>query len=147
MRVRPRLARNRLVATLEAVPDSYEHEIDALAVDHVIHGVESNILFGNNYAPPLFPSYVLNAADLALHANMAGYWTRFAATGNPNRGDDSVFPWPPFKRPNGNGRGNDKHIVLASQISEEARPRQAQCDFFEPLFLRSVLGGVPAVTQ
>ena len=26
-------------------------------------------------------------ADNALHATMAGYWTRFAATGNPNRGD------------------------------------------------------------
>ena len=29
---------------------SYEHEIDDLSVDHVIHGIESNILFGNNYA-------------------------------------------------------------------------------------------------
>ena len=30
---------------------SYEYEIDALSLDHVIHGVESNILFGNNYVP------------------------------------------------------------------------------------------------
>ena len=36
---------------------SYEYEIDTLSLDHVIHGVESNILFGNNYAPPVFPSY------------------------------------------------------------------------------------------
>ena len=125
---------------------SYEHEIDTVSLDHVNHGVESNVLFGNPYTPPLFPSHVLNAEDLALHAAMAGYWTRFAATGNPNRGAESAFSWPPFKRPDGNGRGNDKYIVLASPIGEQARPREAYCDFFEPLFLRSVLGGVPAVT-
>jgi hypothetical protein len=33
------------------------------------------------------------------------------------------------------------------RIGEAARLRDAQCDFFEPLFLRSVLGGVPAATQ
>jgi carboxylesterase type B len=112
----------------------------------VNHGLESNVLFNNNYAPPLFPSHVLNAEDLALHAAMAGYWARFAATANPNRGAESAFSWPPFKRPGGSGRGNDKYIVLAAPISEQARPREAYCDFFEPLFLRSVLGGVPAVT-
>jgi len=125
---------------------SYEHEIDAVSLDHVNHGLESNILFGNNYQPPLFPSYPLNAEDLALHAAMAGYWTRFAETGNPNRGAESVFSWPPFTRPNGNGRGNDKHIVLQAAIGERARLREAYCDFFEPLFLRSVLGGMPAAT-
>jgi hypothetical protein len=78
---------------------------------------------------------------------MAGYWTRFAATGNPNRGDDSAYPWPPFNRPDGNGRGNDKYIVLKPVIGEAARTREAQCDFFEPLFLRSVLSGVPAAVQ
>jgi para-nitrobenzyl esterase len=126
---------------------SYEHEIDTLSPDHVIHGVESNILFGNDYRPAVFPNYVLNVEDRALHAQMAGYWTRFAATGNPNRGDDSAYPWPPFKRPDGNGRGNDKYIVLAPVIGEAARTREARCDFFEPLFLRSVLSGLPAAAQ
>jgi hypothetical protein len=119
---------------------SYEHEIDTLSVGHVVHGVESNMLFGSNYTPPLFPSYVLAPQDLALHTAMAGYWTRFAATGNPNRGDDSAFSWPPFTRPDGSGRGNDKHIVLRPDLGEEARLREPQYDFFEPLFLRSVLG-------
>ena len=125
---------------------SYEHEIDALSVDHVIHGVESNILFGNNYAPAVFPSYVLNAGDLTLHARMAGYWARFAATGNPNRDGDSFFSWPRFTRPSGDGRGTDKYLIIASEIGEGTRLREAQCDFFEPLFLRSVLGGMPAAT-
>jgi para-nitrobenzyl esterase len=75
---------------------SYEYEIDAISVDRVIHGVESNIVFGNNYGPPP-PFYTLNTADIMLHTAMAGYWTRFAATGNPNSGDDSVVHWPAFK--------------------------------------------------
>jgi para-nitrobenzyl esterase len=125
---------------------SYEHVIDELSTNFVLHGVESNILFGNNYSPPVFPSHTLDAADLALHAKMAGYWTRFAATGNPNRGDESAFSWPPFKRPDGSGRGNDKYIILKSDIGEGARLREARCDFFEPFFFRSVLGGVPAAT-
>ena len=41
-------------------------------------------MFGNNFGPPLFASYVLGPTDLALSQAMSGYWTRFAATGNPN---------------------------------------------------------------
>jgi para-nitrobenzyl esterase len=125
---------------------SYEHQIDTLSVGHVIHGVESNILFGNNYAAPVFSPYVLNATDLALHSAMAGYWTRFAATGNPNRGGDSAFSWPPFTRPNGRGRGNDKHIVLQPLIGDGTRVREPFCNFLEAFFFRSVLGAVPAAT-
>jgi para-nitrobenzyl esterase len=126
---------------------SYEHEIDTLSLDHVIHGVESNILFGNSYAPPIFPAYALNSTDLALHAAMAGYWTRFAARGNPNSDDETVVRWPAFKHPTGLGRGADKYIVFDSTIQEALRTRELQCDFFEPLVLRSLLTGVPAAAQ
>jgi para-nitrobenzyl esterase len=126
---------------------SYEHEIDPLSLDHVIHGVESNILFGNSYAPPIFPAYALNSTDLALHAAMAGYWTRFAGRGNPNSDDETVPHWPAFKHPTGLGRGADKYIVFDSTIHEALRPRETQCDFFEPLFLRSLLTGIPASSQ
>ena len=120
---------------------SYEYVINDLSPDFVLHGVEGNILFANNYTAPV---HALTAADLAVHAQMAGYWTRFAATGNPNRGGDSAFSWPPFTRPNGNGRGNDKFMVFRSTPSEGGRLREQQCDFFEPFFFRSVLGGVTA---
>ena len=110
----------------------------------MIHGVESNILFGNNYAAPVFANYLLNSADLLLHADMAGYWSRFAATGNPNIDDVSVVHWPAFKHPPGLGRGADKYIVFDSAVRESLRPRERQCDFFEQFFLRSLLGGVPA---
>jgi carboxylesterase type B len=125
---------------------SYEYIINDLSPDLVLHGVEGNILFGNNYAAPIFPVHALTAADRILHTQMAGYWTRFAATGNPNRGGDAAFSWPPFTRPNRKGRGNDKYMILASTLSEGGRFHETQCDFFEPFFLRSVLGGVPAAT-
>jgi para-nitrobenzyl esterase len=123
---------------------SYEYQIDTLSVGHVVHGLESNIQFGNNYVPPVTPAHVLNAADLALHTDMAGYWSRFAATGNPNIDDFNVVHWPAFKHPTGFGRGADKYIVFDSAIRASMRPRERQCDFFEPLFLRSLLAGVPA---
>jgi para-nitrobenzyl esterase len=121
---------------------SYEYAIAELSVDRVLHGVESHILFGNNYLPPLFPNHQLDAADNALHAAMSGYWARFAATGDPN--DNVAVHWPAFKHPTGNGRGSDKYLVLDSAIQPALRPREAQCDLFEPLFLRSLLGGPPA---
>jgi para-nitrobenzyl esterase len=123
---------------------SYEYEIDTLSLDHVIHGVESNMQFGNNYSPPVFLSYMLNSADLALHADMAGYWKRFAATGNPNIDEIGVVHWPAFKHPTGPGRGADKYVIFDSAIREGLRPRERQCDFFEPLVLRSLLVGLPA---
>ena len=124
---------------------SYEYEIDQVALNHVVHGVEGNLLFRNNYGPPVFPAYMLAPADIALHDTMAGYWTRFAATGNPNRGGEAAFSWPPFKHPGGPGRGADSYLILDGVLREGSRPRERQCDFFEPYFLRSVLAGAPAV--
>jgi para-nitrobenzyl esterase len=126
---------------------SYEYIIGDLSLDRVLHGVESNILFGNNYIPPIFPNHPLSGADESLHGAMSGYWTRFAATGNPNSDDGAAIHWPAFKHPTGRGRGSDKYFVLDTVIREGLRPREAQCDFFEPLFLRSLLGGLPAWAQ
>ena len=139
----------RLVKILEqyqtpAYLYSFEYEIDALSLDHVIHGIESNIVFGNDYAPPQFASHPLDATDLALHAQIAGYWTRFAATGNPNAEDDSVVHWPAFRFPSGPGRGSGHHIVFDTIIRQDKRSREAQCSLFEPFFLRSLLGALPA---
>ena len=77
---------------------------------------------------------------------MAGYWTRFAKTGNPNSDDEDVVHWPAFKHPTANGRGSDKHLVLDVDVREAKRLREQQCDFLEPFFFRSILAGVPAST-
>jgi carboxylesterase type B len=126
---------------------SYEYVIDDVFPDRVIHGLESNILFGNNYVPQQFLNHVLTSTDLALHAKMAGYWTRFAATGTPNVDDDTVFHWPAFKDPVGLGRGSNQFIVLDNVIRKDKRPREDACDFWEPYFLRSMVGKVPAGQQ
>ena len=126
---------------------SYDYIIDEVFPERVIHGVESNILFGNNYTPAQFPNHELNAADLALHAKMAGYWTRFAATGNPNIDDDTVVHWQSFKDPLGSGRGSNRYIALDTVIRTDKRLREDACDFWEPYFLRSMFGKVPAGQQ
>jgi len=141
-----RLARHIADARTPVFVYSYEYEIDEVFPDRVPHGVESNIIFGNNYVPPRFPNHVLDAADVSLHAAMAGYWTRFAATGNPNIDDDSVVHWPAFKDPQGPGRGANHHIAFGTTNASGKRLREEQCNFWEPLFLRTTLNGVPAAT-
>ena len=121
---------------------SFDYELDPVAPDHVIHGLEVNLLFGNNFGPP--SNYVLSDADREFSRAMAGYWARFAARATPNTDDEGVAPWPAFKHPTGQGRGSDKHLVLGAQIHEGMRLREAACDFWDPYFLRSTTGADPA---
>ena len=139
-----RLARAYSTAHVPLYVYSYEYEIDDLAQDRVIHGVEGNILFRNDYVLPQFANHPLNAFDNALHAVMAGYWTRFAGNGDPNIDDDSVVHWQTFKHPLGEGRGADRYLVLDSRVRSDKRLRESACDFWEPYFFRSMLVGLPA---
>ena len=66
------------------------------------HASELPFVFGN-YGPPLSLS---TDAERALSATMIGYWTRFAATGDPNGGGAPV--WPAYTA------AADAHMVLAS---------------------------------
>lgn len=75
---------------------------------------------------------------------MAGYWSRFASTGNPNVDDDSVVHWQIFREPFGKGRGANRYLVLDSVIRSDKRQIESGCDFWEPFFLRSMIGKVPA---
>jgi hypothetical protein len=94
----------------------------------------------------LFASHALDATERALSQTMAGFWTRFALTGDPNVDDPAVVHWPAFRRPTGPGRGVDKQLVFDVPIHEGLRLREAQCDFWEPYFFRSASGFVPAGT-
>jgi para-nitrobenzyl esterase len=125
---------------------SFDYEVDPVVLDRVVHGLDVNFVFGNNFGPPLFASYALNPAERALSQTIAGYWSRFAGTGNPNTDDPAVVRWPAFTRPSGTGRGVDKHLVFDVPIHEGQRLREAQCDFWEPYFFRSASGSVPAGT-
>ena len=119
---------------------SFEREADAVVPDLVIHGLDRNFVFGNNFGPPS-PTYVLNEDDLALFGAISTYWTRFAASGNPNGDDDGTIRWPPFRHPNGHGSGAHKYLVLDWPLREDKRLREEQCDFWEPFFLKSIANG------
>ena len=123
---------------------SYEYEIDALSLDHVNHGFESNVLFGNNYVPPIFPAHMLTAADLTLHAVMAGYWARFAATGDP--GGLAEQRWTRYGEPVGRRGARRDHLILDSNVRRGDDLREEACDFWDEFFLRSMLASAPAST-
>jgi para-nitrobenzyl esterase len=121
---------------------SFDYEVGPVAQDRVIHGLEVNLLFGNNFGPP--SNHVLNDADMTLFRAMSGYWARFAASGNPNADDDAIVRWPAYKHPTGQGRGADKYLVLDGNIRESKRLKESSCEFWEPFNFRSVIGAVPA---
>lgn len=123
---------------------SYEYEIDDLSVDHVIHGVESNIIFGNSYVPPQYANHTLTPSDDALFEAMSEYWTTFADKGSPNREPSRLVRWPAFTRQDEHGAGPDLSLILDATIREARRPREANCDVWERRFLRPMTLDVPA---
>jgi para-nitrobenzyl esterase len=126
---------------------SFEREIDAVVPEQVAHGLDVNMVFGNDFGPPLFPAYPLTGDDLALSHTMSEYWTRFATSGNPNADDAAVVHWPAFKHPTGPGRGSDKYVILDVEVREGLRLQEAQCDVLEPYHFRSMTGAVPAAAD
>jgi para-nitrobenzyl esterase len=140
-----RLARAVSDADVKAFVYVYEHVIDDLSAGHVIHGVEGNLLFGNDYVPPQFASHALTADDNALHAAMAGYWTRFAATGVPHTDPVTRVPWLDFKEPFRNARISNRFLVIDRNIRPGKRLRgTTHCQFWDGFFLKTMLGSVPA---
>jgi carboxylesterase type B len=124
---------------------SYEYEIDALSLDHVNHGFESNIIFGNNYAAPAFPNYMLTPADLVLHGTMAGYWSRFAATGEP--GGKGELLWPPYGEQRAGKGARHDHMIFESEVRRGDDLREEACDFWDEFNLGTMLGAGPAYSR
>lgn len=63
--------------------------------------------------------------EIALSDAMIGYWTRFAATGDPNGAGATA--WPPYDAE------ADTHLVLDEAITLGTRLREPQCDFWREL--------------
>jgi para-nitrobenzyl esterase len=124
---------------------SLHYSIANLMSGRAFHGLDINMVFGNNFGPPS-PPHVLTPDDEAMFRTVSGYWTRFAATGNPNIDEPNVVLWPAFKHPVGPGRGADKYLILDKTTQEALRLRETQCAFWEPYFFRSITAAVPAHT-
>ncbi|MGH9712901.1 MAG: carboxylesterase/lipase family protein [Candidatus Acidiferrales bacterium] len=75
----------------------YENDSNLNAL-RAFHTAELWFVFGN--LPTVTGSYVPSAAELTFSSDMMGYWTRFAATGNPNGG--GATPWLPYDAANEN---------------------------------------------
>ena len=137
-RVAGLIARTRTRAYLY----SFEREVDEVVVDQVIHGLDRNFVFGNNFGPP--SNYVLDEDDVALFGAISTYWTRFATAGNPNSRHAGLPRWPVFKHPNGRGAGAGRYMVLDWPLRQEKRLGDDRCDYWERFFLGSTVGSKPA---
>ncbi len=82
------------------------------------HGVEIPYVFGNT---ALFSGLgTLEKADYDLSAAIMGYWTRFAASGDPNGGGDPQ--WPAYQA------GSDQHLELGDTIKTSSGLYKQACD-------------------
>ena len=127
----------------------FNYSVNVVAPDRAVHGLDVNFLFGTDIGAPLLTpptTYILNGPDLEVSRSMAGYWRRFADTGNPNPEDETVVHWQRFNRPEGEGRGADKYLILDDPVTTGKRLREAHCELWEPHFFRSITGAVPAQT-
>ena len=102
-----RMARYLSDEHLPAYLFSYDYVIPDLSADRVVHGVESNIVFGNDYVPPQFVNHVLTPADTALHHAMAG-------TG---RGLRRPAIRTSMTRPSFTGRCSDHHSAAVAALT------------------------------
>jgi para-nitrobenzyl esterase len=82
------------------------------------HGVEIPYVFGNT---GLFSGLgAIEQADLDLSDAIMGYWTRFAATGDPN--GEGAIPWPEYDA------RSDEHLELGDTIHQGVLLHKRACD-------------------
>jgi para-nitrobenzyl esterase len=91
----------------------------ALAADGAAHGFELVRLF-----PLAIPGYPETAGEIALDRAMIGYWTHFAATGDPNGA--GLVSWPL-------SGASDAYLGLDETIQAGAGVRTAACDVIDAL--------------
>jgi para-nitrobenzyl esterase len=120
---------------------SFEREPTNGGPGVVVHGRDTNFVFGNNFDRP---PYVLNTTDRALSDAMSAFWSNFAATGDPNDGRPTPIAWSQYRRYREEKSALSTYLVLDWPLRASARLREKQCDFWLPSFLRSVVGSVPA---
>ncbi|MGZ3710789.1 MAG: carboxylesterase/lipase family protein [Bdellovibrionota bacterium] len=83
------------------------------------HALELPYVFHNFV--PWYSIQAPNWEEIALSEKMVSYWTRFAATGNPN--GDGDFAWPAYS-------SETKYLELESPLTVKDSYRSKICDFW-----------------
>jgi para-nitrobenzyl esterase len=127
---------------------SFDYVVDAVAPGRSIHGLDQNFIFGNNFGAP--SNHVLTPGDDELYRAISGYWSNFAANGDPNpRGLPQQ--WAPYRPgsfdPPVDASRSDRHFVFGARVGVANYLRDAPCNFWESFFFRSLLGVVPAAAR
>jgi carboxylesterase type B len=94
------------------------------------HVAEENFVFGDpsdagGGCPAGTECHTTTPAEFKLSEQIMGYWTRFAATGNPNGSGATV--WPRYDAADSMLQIDD----TSTEISGANSYRQAQCDFYD----------------
>ena len=112
-----------------------------LAPYRAFHTAELFFIFGN-FSNIAGSEYFPSTAEADFSQAMMGYWTRFAATGNPN--GDSAVQWPPYDS------ANESMLQLDETFTPINGYHIPQCSFLATLPQPEVadlkcsrLGGVP----
>lgn len=133
---------------------SFEYKMPDITSGHAAHGVESNFVFGNDFANApnigVTAPRPLTAADMTLYGAISSYWKEFAAAGSPNVPGTPV-PWPVFEShlmgaPPAPAQA-DRYLRFDRVISKDSYLRDSQCNFWERYYFRTVLGTVPAAAR
>jgi para-nitrobenzyl esterase len=69
--------------------------------------------------------YAATPPEEALSASIMGYWSRFAATGDPSGA--GAVPWPRYDA------ATDPYLKLDETIGKDERLHAASCDFWDGL--------------
>jgi para-nitrobenzyl esterase len=127
---------------------SFDYTVDPVNPGRAFHGLESNLIFGNNFGAP--SNHVLTPPDLVVFDAMSTFWRRFMETGDPNpRGVPIQWPlYRPFDAANvSDPSSSDRHFVFGDRLGIASHLRDSQCNFWESFFFRSVVGAVPAAAR
>jgi len=101
---------------------TFENNDPNLTPYRSFHGAEKHFVFGDpSFADP--GNYTPTPAELALSGQIMGYWTRFAATGNPNGAQATV--WPPYNAT------TDPMLQIDDVSVQIPGYRTQQCDFYD----------------
>ena len=122
---------------------SFEYTVDPVNAGRAFHGLESNLIFGNNFGPP--SNHILTTPDLVVYETMSAFWRRFADSGDPNpRGVPEQ--WPPYQTGDSavDRSQANRHFVFANRLGVAGDLRDAPCNFWESFAFRSAIGAVPA---